>query len=168
MEAIFQVLVFYGFVAMTLFGAVAAAFSRRLIRSVFALLLTLLGVAGLYVFLSADFLAAVQVLLYAGGILVLMVFGVMLTHRIADVTMETQHAHFKTGLILCSAMFLCLVMFIFQVPWPTIAELPPHAPTTRAIGMAFLGDYLVPFEYASIVLLVVVLGAATLARKEVE
>jgi NADH-quinone oxidoreductase subunit J len=65
-------------------------------------------------------------------------------------------------------MFLCLLLFIWQVPWPVLAELPPHAPTTRAIGMAFLGDYLVPFEYASVVLLIVVLGAATLARKEVD
>ncbi|MBI3744821.1 MAG: NADH-quinone oxidoreductase subunit J [Chloroflexi bacterium] len=168
MDAMFQAAVFYIFVALTLAGAGLAAFSRKLVYNVFSLLLTFIGVAGLYVFLSADFLAAVQVLLYAGGILVLIVFGIMLTHRIADVTLETQFTHVKTGAAIAGSLWLALVTFICTVRWPVLKVLPDYAPTSRAIGMGFMGDYLVPFEYSSIVLLIVVLGAATLVRKEVD
>ncbi|MBI2944747.1 MAG: NADH-quinone oxidoreductase subunit J [Candidatus Wallbacteria bacterium] len=168
MDAMLQALVFYMFAALTLGGALLAAFSRKLVYSVFSLLLTFIGVAGLYVFLSADFLAAVQVLLYAGGILVLMVFGIMLTHQIADVTLETQFTHLKTGAIIAGSLWLSLLFFLSIARWPLLAEVPAYGPTTRAIGMGFMGDYLVPFEYSSVVLLVVVLGAATLVRKEVD
>ena len=168
MDAIFQAAVFYLFAALTLAGAALAAFSRRLVYNVFALLLTFIGVAGLYVFLSADFLAAVQILLYAGGILVLMIFGIMLTHRIADVTLETHFTHLKTGALIAGALYVSVLMFAIHAPWPEIDLLPPAAPMTRAIGLGLMGDYLVPFEYSSVLLLIVVVGAATLVRKEVD
>ncbi len=168
MEALFHVATFYVFAAFALAGAAISAFSRRLVYCVFALLLTFLGVAGLYVLLSADFLAAVQVLLYAGGILVLLIFGVMLTHEIADVSTEANFTDIKFGAVISGILWLLLVVYICKVPWAVLDPLPPYAPTTRAIGLQFLGDYLVPFEYSSFVLLLVVLGAATLARKEVD
>ena len=159
---------FYLLAALTIAGALGVALSRNILYSSIGLLMALLGAGSLYVFLSADFLAAVQVLLYAGGILVLMVFGVMLTHRIADVTVETTYTNWKAGAMIAGSLWVLLVTWINRVPWIVPEMLPDYAPTTRQIGINFLGDYLVPFEYSSIVLLIVVLGAATLVRKEVE
>ena len=80
-------IVFYLFAAVTVGSAAAVVFVSRLIYAVFALLFTFFGVAGLYVFLNADFLAGAQVLIYVGGILILLLFGVMLTNRIYDLNL---------------------------------------------------------------------------------
>ena len=82
--------VFYLIAAMTIGSALVVAVSRNIIYSAFSLLGTFMGVAGIYVFLGADFVAAVQVLIYVGGILVLILFAVMLTHRITDVEKRYQ------------------------------------------------------------------------------
>ena len=81
-------LIFWLIALMTVFSALIVVLSRNLIYSAVALLFTLLGIAGLYVFLWADFIAITQVLIYVGGILVLIIFGIMLTHRISDVTLS--------------------------------------------------------------------------------
>ena len=78
-------LIFYAFALITVVSAGVVVFSKNLVRAVFSLLFTFFGVAGLYVFLHADFVAAVQVLVYIGGTLVLLLFGVMLTQRIKGV-----------------------------------------------------------------------------------
>src|SRR4249920_40268 len=82
--------VFYLIALLTIASAGMVAFSRNIIYSAFSLLGTFMGVAGLYIFLGADFVAAVQVLIYVGGILVLILFAVMLTHRITDVTITNR------------------------------------------------------------------------------
>jgi len=82
--------VFYLIALITVVSAGMVAFSRNIIYSAFSLLGTFMGVAGLYVFLGADFVAAVQLLIYVGGILVLILFAVMLTHRITDVQITNR------------------------------------------------------------------------------
>jgi NADH-quinone oxidoreductase subunit J len=82
-------IIFYAVALLTIGSAVVVAFSRNIIYSAFALLGTFAGVAGLYVFLGADFVAAVQLLIYVGGILIVILFAVMLTHRISDVEITT-------------------------------------------------------------------------------
>src|ERR1044071_6611847 len=93
--------VFYLIALITVISAGMVAFSRNIIYSAFSLLGTFMGVAGIYVFLGADFVAAVQVLIYVGGILVLILFAVMLTHRITDVEVTNRAAgrisHFDIG-----------------------------------------------------------------------
>src|SRR3990172_7009771 len=81
--------IFYFFAAITIASAAVVVFSRNIIYSAFALLFTFFGVAGIYVLLGADFIAVTQLLVYVGGILVLLVFGVMLTNRVVDVEMKT-------------------------------------------------------------------------------
>jgi len=85
-----EALVFWIFAGLTLGSAFVVVLSRTLIYSAFALLVTFFGVAGLYVLLGADFLAATQLLVYVGGILVLLLFGVMLTHRIYDLDLRSR------------------------------------------------------------------------------
>src|SRR5688572_17633741 len=101
--------IFYVFAAVTVGSAAVVVFARSLIYSAFALLFTFFGVAGLYVLLGADFLAATQLLIYVGGILVLLLFGVMLTHKLYDLDLRSEVGpQFGAGLIAATGLFLLL------------------------------------------------------------
>jgi NADH-quinone oxidoreductase subunit J len=156
--------VFWVFAALTLGSAAAVVLSRTLIYSAFALLVTFFGVAGLYVLLGADFLAATQLLVYVGGILVLLLFGVMLTHRIYDLDLRSETTQQLPGLIVAGGLFFVLAYLALHTEWPGVSR--PPAPTTAAIGRLFLGEYLLPFEAASVLLLVALMGAAMIVRRK--
>ena len=93
-------LIFWFIALMTIISASIVVLSNNLIYSAVSLLFTLLGIAGLYVFLWADFIAITQILIYVGGILVLIIFGIMLTHRITDVTLSQSSNQQMLGLSL--------------------------------------------------------------------
>ncbi len=149
---------------MTVGSAAVVVFHKNLIHSAFALLFTFFGVAGLYVFLGADFLAATQMVIYVGGILVLLIFGVMLTNKIAEMKLSAETYQFWPGLILVSVVFFCLVFVMLRTTWHTPA-LPEMTPTTAAIGELFMKEYILPFEIASIFLLIALIGAAMIVRR---
>jgi NADH-quinone oxidoreductase subunit J len=157
--------VFWVFAAVTVGSAAVVVLARSLIYNAFALLFTFFGVAGLYVLLGADFLAATQLLIYVGGILVLLLFGVMLTHKLYDLDLRTEVSQFLPALILCLVgVFGVLALTILRTRWVTGPGRPP-APTTAEIGRLFMGPYLLPFEAASILLLVALMGAAMIVRR---
>ena len=159
--------IFYLVAAITVGSAAMVAFSRNIIHSAFSLLGTFAGVAGLYVFLGADFVAGVQVLVYVGGILVLILFAVMLTHRITDVQITNRAAGRIPALVVVAILFALLVQSIGETPWAKAKEVVYRA-TAGSIGDLFLGDYLLPFELASLVLLAALIGAVVLARQEIK
>jgi NADH-quinone oxidoreductase subunit J len=159
--------VFYLVAAVTVISAGMVAFSRNIIYAAFSLLGTFAGVAGIYVFLGADFVAGVQVLIYVGGILVLILFAVMLTHRITDVQITNRAVGRLPALLVVGVMLFFLVQSIREVPWRKAKELL-HAPTTAKIGDLFLENYLLPFELASLVLLAALIGAVVISRKELK
>src|SRR6266513_2311960 len=97
--------VFYVFATITVGAAAVVVLARSLIYSAFALLFTFFGVAGLYVLLGADFLAATQLLIYVGGILVLLLFGVMLTHKLYDLDLRSEVTQFGAGIIMAAGLF---------------------------------------------------------------
>ncbi len=156
-------LVFWAFAIVTVGSAAIVVLSRTLIYSAFALLFTFFGVAGLYVLLGADFLAAAQLLIYVGGILVLLLFGVMLTHKIYDLDLKNETQQLLPGLIVAAGLFVLLTLTALRTPWAAVPR--PPAPTTRPIGELFLGQYLLPFEAASVLLLVALIGAAMIVRR---
>jgi NADH-quinone oxidoreductase subunit J len=158
-------ILFYCLALLTVVSAAWVAFSRNIVHSAFALLGTFFGVAGLYVFLSADFLAVVQALVYVGGILVLILFAVMLTGRIGDVKVTNRSAGMVPGLLLLVMMVALLAGLAVHTPWP-VAEPGPAAPTTAAVGNALLTTYVLPFEVISVLLIAALIGAVTLVRKE--
>ncbi len=158
--------VFYLIALVTLASAAVVAFSRNIIYSAFSLLGTFAGAAGIYVFLGADFVAAVQLLIYVGGILVLILFAVMLTHRITDVEITNRAAGRLPALVIVAVLLALLVQTIRETPWAKAKEIV-YAPTSAKIGDLFLQDYLLPFELASLVLLAALIGAVVLARKEI-
>jgi NADH-quinone oxidoreductase subunit J len=155
--------VFWILAVLTVGSAAVVVLSRTLIYSAFALLFTFFGVAGLYVLLGADFLAATQLLIYVGGILVLLLFGVMLTHKIYDLDLRTETTQLLSGVIVAAGLFVILAATAVRTDWAT-AERPP-APTTSDIGRLFMGQYLLPFEAASVLLLVALIGAAMIVRR---
>ena len=159
--------VFYLIAIITVGSAAVVAFSRNIIYSAFSLLGTFAGVAGLYVFLGADFVAGVQVLIYVGGILVLILFAVMLTHRITDVEITNRAAGRVPGLLIVGVFLVILIQTIRETPWVRVKEVA-HQPTTAKIGGLFLENYLLPFELASLVLLAAMIGAVVLSRKEIK
>src|SRR5918994_4350901 len=109
--------VFYLIAIITVGSAVVVAFSRNIIYSAFSLLGTLAGVVGLYVFLGSDFVAAVQLLIYVGGILVLILFAVMLTHRITDVEITNRAAGRIPALIVIGVLIYLLISTIHETSW---------------------------------------------------
>jgi NADH-quinone oxidoreductase subunit J len=156
--------VFYVFAAVTVGSAAVVVLARSLIYSAFALLFTFFGVAGLYVLLGADFLAATQLLVYVGGILVLLLFGVMLTHKLYDLDLRSEVTQFVPGLIIAVGLFLIVAVTALRTQWMA-GEGHAPAPTTAEIGRLFMNEFLLPFEAASILLLVALIGAAMIVRR---
>ncbi|MFQ5683259.1 MAG: NADH-quinone oxidoreductase subunit J [Candidatus Binatia bacterium] len=160
-------IIFYVIAAVTIGSAAMVAFSRNIIHSAFSLLGTFAGVAGIYIFLGADFVAAVQVMIYVGGILILLLFAVMLTHRITDVQITNRAVGRIPALVVIGIFITLLIQTIGETSWVKAKEIS-YAATTARIGDLFLKTYLLPFELASLVLLVALIGAVVLARKEIK
>jgi NAD(P)H-quinone oxidoreductase subunit 6 len=160
--------VIFVFLALaTLVGAASVALSRNIFWSAMGLLSSLVGVGGLYVMLSADFVAVTQVLVYIGGVLVLIIFAVMLTSHIEDIKVSNRSLGLVGGyaVFFVTATLLCFVAM--WAPWK-LTDQAPVTDTTAAIGNGLLGTWLLPFEIASIVLVATLVGAIVIARKEVK
>lgn len=157
---------FFGFAALTLGSAIFAATAKRIVHAAFALMATFFGVAGIYAILGSDFLAVTQVIVYVGGILILIVFGVLLTDRVPEEFRVTKPRNWIPAGLAAGLVFVALGGAAMSAKWPKITKgaLPEATTTVEAIGRSLLTDYLIPFEFASILLLVVLVGAARLAR----
>ncbi len=158
-------LIFYVLAAMTVGSAILVATLPNIIYAAVALLFTLSGVAGLYVLVGADFLAATQVLVYVGGILVLIMFAVFLSNRISTVKLSNP-VHFRLpAAVTCIALFGVLA---YTAVAPVFVQKPviTYQPTTAEIGELLMTRYLLPFEVASVLLLAALIGAALLSRPD--
>ncbi len=154
---------FYLFALMAGGAAMGVVVSRNIVRTALFLLFTLAGVAGLYFLLNAEFLAAVQLVVYAGGTLILIVFGVMLTSKSPFSRFEPKLAEVIIAVSVAVILLTALILAIVNTPFPLAQDTGGEYPMP-ALGQALLGDYLVPFELASVLLLVVMIGAAYLAK----
>ncbi|MHB8873979.1 MAG: NADH-quinone oxidoreductase subunit J family protein [Myxococcaceae bacterium] len=159
---------FYLMAAVTMVSAVAVAFSKSIIYSAMALLGALLGAGGLYVFLHADFVAITQLLIYIGGVLVLILFAVMLTSRIGGDSATNPSVGKVPGIGLLIAVTLVLGFAAAQAPWKSGGPPVPLEQTAEKIGDLFLGQYLIAFEVISLLLLATLIGAVVVARKEIK
>ena len=185
---------FYLFAGVTAASAWAIVVSSNIVRMAVYLLLTLIGVAGLYFLLDAELLAAIQLIVYAGGTLILIVFGVMLTNKIPSSKLNIAPWEKTIGIILAvllSALFLTCIFLsphlspnisashttistaVLSSSAPAVdTPQPIHSPagagsysSVHTIGQGLLTTYLVPFEMAGVLLLVVMIGAAYMARR---
>jgi NADH-quinone oxidoreductase subunit J len=167
-----QAIAFYVIAAVILGFAVLVVTTRDTVHSVLFLVLDFLGVAALYVLLHAPFLAAIQILVYAGGIVVLYLFVVMLVNlKRPPEAHSDPHRRSKLGFWLAGAVLAELAAIT-----ALSAKLPPTAPlqaaampvvgNTERVGWLLYTSYLIPFEIASMLLLVAMIGAIVLAKRE--
>jgi NAD(P)H-quinone oxidoreductase subunit 6 len=161
-------LLFYVLSGVAMVSAAGVAFTRNILYSALALLGTLLSTGALYIYLNADYVAVTQLLVYVGGVLVLILFAVMLTSQIGDKNSSNPSIGVAPGLALLGGMLLLLGFIALKTPWKTGPELPIQEATVVALGNAFLKQYLLPFEVASLVLLATLIGAVVVARKEIK
>ncbi len=157
--------VFYVFAALTVASAVVMVFSRNVIYSAVGLLFTFFGVAGIYVLLAADFVAVVQVMIYVGGILILLLFGVMLSQRVTKVELRTGTLQLVPALLVVGSGLVVLLRVMYKTAWKEVPAAEFKA-TSATIGTLLMTDFLIPFEVVSILLLLALIGAAFIARKE--
>jgi len=161
--------IFYLLAAIAVVLAVAVVTARRLLRAAVFLMGVLFMSAGLYVLLEAPFLAGIQVLVYVGGIVVLIVFAVMLTHS-EELQMDNPPVRRKVLACLAAAAFVLMTGGVFSTTeFYALRDGVPPADSTKAIGRALLDfgadGYVLPFEVISILLLAAVIGGIVVARK---
>lgn len=156
---------FYLFALLTGAAAVGVVVSSNIVRMAVCLLFALVGVAGLYFLLDAEFLAAVQLVVYVGGTLILIVFGVMLTHRTRFPHAEASPTEIIVAVSVGALLLAGIILALTAARIPSVDASQPVAEyRTDRLGQALLGDYLLPFEIVSVLLLVVMIGAAYLAK----
>ena len=167
MDSAGVVAAFWALSAITVGASLAVFFSRNLIHAVIFLVLAFLGMAGLFLTLSADFIAVAQVLIYAGAVSILMVFAVMLTPLAAR---DNANSLYVVPGVVAGVLFAAGVAFVaIDVEWAQLSgdalDAGAFATTVGAIADALLGRYLLAFEVASVLLLAALIGAIVLVRE---
>jgi len=169
---------FYIISAIILGGAVAMIASRSLVRSVIWMVVSFVGVGALFLLLEAEFIAAVQILVYAGGIVILFLFVIMLVNLDELQRIEYLHRQWLPAVLLVCLLLAELGFMLWAGVRDTVAPLPNQDQLDAAlrfvrdgnietIGMILYTDYILPFEMVSMLLLVAMIGAIYLAKKQV-
>jgi NADH-quinone oxidoreductase subunit J len=158
-------LIFYLFAAVTLISAFFVVTNRNVVYSAFFLLFTFFGVAGMYALLGADFVAVVQLIIYVGGILILLLFGVMLTNKITNVEIKTGTINILPATIGVGLFAGALLAAMINSNWKS-NQVETPIPTTAILGTMLIKDYLLFFELLGIILLIALIGAASIARRD--
>ncbi len=147
-------------------SALYVVLARNIVRAAFALFSVLFLIAGIYLALGADLIAGFQVLIYVGGVLVLILFGVMLTQRYFNIKVFGESRRVVSGLLISFFVFLILAIAGYEI-FTVVKQVPQEYVKIETIGITLLSYYIFPFEFASLVLLLVIIGAAVLSRREV-
>ena len=162
----FTAILFYVFSFLIIGSASIMVFSKNIVHSAFALMFTLIGIAAIYVLLYADFLAATQLLVYVGGILILILFGVMLTSQ------ESTKLNFRTVTVnVVPASILSLGALILLIYVLTTTQWAPGNPgipgeTVGALGTMLMSVYLLPFIIVGVLLLIAIIGSILMATRQ--
>ena len=158
-----MVIAFWSLAGLTLGSAAMIILVRNLLHAVLFLILSFVGIAGLYITLSADFVAVTQVLIYAGAIAVLMIFAVMLTPRSSR---DNAGNFLQLPALLLSGLVIAGITFVvLETDWREAGR-GPFDSTAAAIGEALLTPFVLPFEIASVLLVVAMVGAIVLVRED--
>lgn len=164
--------------AITLGGAIAVVYSQNLMHACIYLLASFFGVAGLYACIGADFLAATQLVVYAGGVVILMLFAIMLTGGTGNnmnryglvkvAAMGNSKTYFMAGItaILTSLIILKIIANVLRETPPSV--LTANTPTVEKIGIILATDHILAFEISSVLLLGALIGAAVISRPRKE
>ncbi len=160
-----DVVAFWALAILLVGSALAVVLTKNLFHSVLWLALALTGTAGIFLMLDAEFLAGVQILLYAGGVVTVVVFAIVVTERLVGTRLaHTSRRVLAGGAV--AAVFLGVMLDILSRAPLSPVKIPMDADPTKLIGMAVMTKFLLPFELLAILLLVSLLAASYLARPE--
>ncbi len=160
-----EAVLFYVFAAMVLGSGLAICISTNVVRMAVYLFVTLGSVAVLYFLLLANFIGVIQLIVYAGGTLILLIFGVMLTSKSPWVRFDVKRSEMIVAGVVCVLFAAILLAVVINADWDDTRQ-PVQAPAVADFGESLLQKYLVPFEAVSVLLLAVMIGAALLARQD--
>jgi NADH:ubiquinone oxidoreductase subunit 6 (subunit J) len=160
-----DMIAFWAFAAILVGAGLAVVLGKNLFHSVLWLALALVATAGIFLTLNAEFIAAVQVLLYAGGVVTVVVFAIVVTERLIGERLSQTNRRIGAGAVVSAGLLVLLVRVIAQ------ASVDPQRPAltgdvTRRLGTSLLTQYVLPFELLAVLLLVGLLGASYFARPE--
>lgn len=160
-----EIIAFLILATIAIFGGMLMLNLTKVIHMLLALVMTFLAIAGIYVTLSAEFVAAVQVLIYSGAITIIMIFGIMLTKH--NDQQKQQRSNKRNGLVGAGVIGFFIVMYLL-INGVSFGEQATdlHVNNTEQIGIALYSHYVIPFELMSIVLLVALVGAIILAKRD--
>ena len=161
-----ETLAFWGLAVVLVGSALAVVLSKNLFHSVLWLALALTGTAGVFLLLEAEFLAAVQLLLYAGGIVTIVVFAIVVTERLVGERISHTNRRITAGAVTSLAFIALVVNTILRQPLPAATGKPLPADLTRAVGESVLTRFVLPFELLAVLMLAAMLGAVYFARPE--
>jgi NADH-quinone oxidoreductase subunit J len=149
---------------VTLIAALMVVTGKNLFHNALYLILSFFGVAVLYLLLEAEFLAAIQILIYVGAIAILIIFAIMLSRHLMAPNQTQRNSQWWVSAIVAGVLFLVLGFMLLQVDWPATAGATP-TDAIALLGQSFMGAYVLPFEVASVILLVALVGSIIIARE---
>ncbi len=153
----------YFFIALAALSAIGVLLSRNVMYAALLLIVCLLSVAALYVVMFAEFVAVTQILVYAGGVLVVIIFGIMLTARLSNQPLRVGHTNIFSGILISVCLFGVMTKLISGFSL-SASKMPEETPQNiSAIGVSFLTDYVLVFEVSGLLLLIALIGAAVIA-----
>jgi NADH:ubiquinone oxidoreductase subunit 6 (subunit J) len=155
----------YAVMAAVLVFALGVVTLRSLFHCALCLTATLIGTAVLYVALHADFLAGIQILLYVGAVVTLIIFAVMLTEHLAGKTVRQNNSQSLPAIAGLLGFVALLTVVIVKTPWP-LAAASKIKVSAMQIGQALMGTYVFPFEIISIILIAALIGTVVIAKKD--
>lgn len=157
--------ILYAFGTLAAASALALAFSKNVFYSAMYVIVCLISLAGVYVLSFAEFIAVTQILVYAGGVLVIIIFGIMLTAKLGNKPLEVSHGNVFTGVVLSIPVFFLLVYALYSSPMDTTLSNPndKNPQAIQRIGISLMSEYVLAFEIAGLLLLIALIGAAVIA-----
>ena len=166
-------LLFYVFGFLAILAAAFIVYTRNVLYAAFGLLVTLLSLAAIFVLLFADFVALTQLMVYVGGVLVLILFGIMLSNRVAGRAIQSESVNIFSGSLAAGVLFSWLVYFILtakdilKLPGPDLVNNSVAAKSSiTTIGIRLITNFALPFEVTSFILLIALMGAAYISTPE--
>lgn len=160
-----EVLLFYGVAATTVIATLGVCIAKNIVRMAIWLFIALASVSLVYFLLAANFLGAVQLIVYVGGTLILLIFGVMLTSKSPWARFDTPKVELFSASVVCGVLLVLLCIVLARAIWPPVEGVVPGT-AIADIGRSLITTYLVPFEVAGVLLMIVMVGAAHLARQD--
>jgi NADH-quinone oxidoreductase subunit J len=160
-----DVVAFWVLAVLLVGSALAVVLAKNLFHAVLWLALALTGTAGVFLLLNAEFLAAVQLLLYAGGVITIVVFAIVVTERLVGERLSQTNRGIASGVLVSVGLLYILVSTLMRRPL-AVTPLPQVADLTRVVGAEVLTTYVLPFELLALLMLAAMLGAIYFARPE--